>query len=256
MAAPVPPQRVISARLVEDLPHPVVLVLEDFLGTLVHAADQQLDAVILFGSAAEGRLRPTSDLNLLVITSGLTLAQLDDLRLSLRAGRSAVGLAVMFLDRSEVASAAEAFAVKFMDIKARHRVLYGQSPLESLEVTREAAVRRIRQVLLNLTLRLRELYAMDGDHEERLARILADMTGPIRASAATLLALGGGQTLAPKAALEYMFADGSWHECLRGLSTVHRDEQLPPGGTRRLLGDVLRLLAVLDAKTHELPHLR
>jgi hypothetical protein len=67
-----------------------------------------------------------------------------------------------------------------------------------------------------------------------------------------LLALGGGRTLAPKLALEQMFSDTSWHECLRGLSAVHRDEQLPPGGTRRLLADVLRLLAVLDAKTREL----
>src|SRR5690242_15666015 len=130
MAASVLPERVISASLVEDLPHPVALVLEDFLATLVQSAGPQLDAVILFGSAAEGRLRPTSDLNLLVITSGLTLSQLDALRLTLRTGRSAVGLAVMFLERAEVASAAEAFAVKFMDIKARHRVLYGKSPLD------------------------------------------------------------------------------------------------------------------------------
>jgi predicted nucleotidyltransferase len=247
-----PADRVIAPQLTEDLPPPVTVVLEDFIGALLQATGSQLDSVILFGSAAEGRLRSTSDINLLVVAEALTLQQLDAVRLTLLAGRSAVGLTVMFLQKAELANAMEAFAVKFTDIKARHRVLYGKSPLESLEITREATVRRVRQVLLNLTLRLRERYVIDGDHEERLARILADVVGPIRASAATLIGLKDGRTLAPKAALEELFAGGSWGECLSGLSAIHRDEHLPAGGTCRLLGDVLRLLAELDATAHVL----
>jgi hypothetical protein len=153
----------------------------------------------------------------------------------------------MFLESAELPGAMEAFAVKFSDIKARHRVLYGSSPLESLQITREATVRRLRQVLLNLTLRLREHYVVDGDHEERLAQLLADATGPIRAGAATLVAFRDGRHLAPKEALEELFSADEWAECLRGLSAVHRDEHLPPGATRRLFGDALRLLESLSA---------
>jgi hypothetical protein len=183
----------------------------------------------------------------------LTLPELDSVRLALHAGRSAAGLTVMFLEKSELANAMEAFAVKFTDIKARHRVLYGKSPLDSFEITRDATLRRVRQVLLNLTVRLRERYVIDGDHEERLARILAEITGPIRASAATLIALRDGRTLAPKAALEAIFAaDGSWDACLSGLSAVHRDEHLAPGATRQLFGDVLRLLVALDSIAYSL----
>lgn len=247
-----PAEPVISPRLIEGLPSAVAVILEDFIATLLQVAGRQLHSVILFGSAAEGRLRSTSDVNLLVVAEELTLSQLDAVRQALRAGRAAAGLAVMFLDKSEVASAMEAFAVKFSDIKARHRVLYGESPLESLEITRESALRRVRQVLLNLALRLREHYVLDGDHEERLAQILADVTGPIRASAATLIALRDGRTLAPKSALGDILAGGSWEECLTGLSTVHRGEHLAPGATRRLFGDVLRLLTALDTKAREL----
>jgi hypothetical protein len=121
-----------------------------------------------------------------------------------------------------------------------------------LAITRDAAIRRVRQVLLNLTLRLRERYVIDGDHEERLARILADVTGPIRASAAALLVLRDSRTLAPKEALEDIVRGSSLEECLSGLSAVHRDEHLPPGATRRLFGEVLRLLAALDANAHSL----
>jgi hypothetical protein len=242
-----PSDQAISPSLVDDLPAPVALVLEEFVTALRNALGSQLDSVVLFGSAAEGRLRPTSDINLLVLAQGLTLSQLDVLRPTLLEGRAAVGLVVMFLESAELPHAMEAFALKFSDIKARHRVLFGSSALESLQITRESALRRLRQVLLNLTVRLRERYVIDGDHEERLARLLADATGPIRAGAATLVALRDGRSLAPKAALEEMFAGGEWAQCLSGLSSVHRDEHLSPGATRRLFSDALRLLASLDA---------
>ncbi len=245
-------ERVISPGLIADLPPTVATVLEDFVAALLRVAGTQLDSVILFGSAAEGRLRSTSDVNLLVVAEGLTLPQLDSVRLVLQGGRAAARLTVMFLERAELAQAMEAFAVKFTDIKARHRVLYGQSPLESLQITREATLRRVRQILLNLRLRLRELYALDGDHEERLARIIADVIGPMRASAATLIALMDGRTLAPKPALEELCAGGAWDEVLSELSAVHRDEHLPAGQTRRLFGEVLRLLAFLDGRACDL----
>jgi predicted nucleotidyltransferase len=247
-----PDDRVIPAHLTEDLPPPVAVVLEDFVAALVQATESKLDAVILFGSAAEGRLRSTSDVNLLVVTEGLTLSQLDSVRLALLAGRSAAGLTVMFLEKSELAHAMEAFAVKFTDIKARHRVLYGKSPLETVEISRDAAIRRVRQVLLNLTLRLRERYVIDGEHEESLARTLADITGPIRASAAALIALKDSRTLAPKAALEDLVGGGEWDQTLQGISTVHRGEALPPGATRSLFGEVMRLLVALDATAYAL----
>ncbi len=244
--------RTVASDLLADLPGNVRQILEDFIQELLQAAGPRVRSVILFGSAAEGRLRPTSDVNLLVISKDLGMSDLDGIRPLLRAGRAAVGLKVMFLESAEVANAFEAFAVKFSDIKARHRVLFGDSPLEALEITRAAAVRRLRQVLLNLTLRLRERYAAEGDHEEMLARILADITGPLRASAATLLALRDGKHLAPKAALQEFSVGGPWEACLSGLSAVHRGERLGPGLTRALLGDVLQLLAALDGAAHAL----
>jgi predicted nucleotidyltransferase len=247
-----PDDRAISPSLIGDLPAPVALVLEEFVVALRTTIGSRLDSVVLFGSAAEGRLRPTSDINLLVLAEDLTLAQLDALRPTLLEGQAAVGLTVMFLESAELPHAMEAFAVKFSDIKARHRVLYGRSPLESLQITREAAVRRLRQVFLNLTLRMRGQYVVDGDHEERLARLLADATGPIRAGAATLVALRDGRSLTPKAALEDLFAGDEWAECLRGFSAIRSDERLAHGATRRLFGDALRLLVSLGVMANAL----
>lgn len=238
---------------VRDLPPVVGTILEEFVAALDQAMGPQLESVILFGSAAEGRLRATSDVNLLVIAREWTLEQLDCARSPLRAGRAAAGLTVMFLKSSEIHAAVESFAVKFADIKARHRVLLGVSPFDSLEITREASLRRVQQVLLNLELRLRERYVVDGDHEERLEQVIADVTGPIRASAATLMGLQDGRTRAPKAALEEIFADGSRERCLREISAVHRGEHLAAGATRTLFADVLDLIADLAAIGRNIP---
>ena len=185
-----------------ELPPEVREVLTDFLRSLAAGVGDSLKSVVLFGSAAEGRLRPTSDVNLLVLASGLDEARLTALREPLRAARAAVGLTVMFLEESEFADAREAFALKFADIKARHVVLFGADPLTGSDIPRAAAVRRLRQVLLNLKIRLRERYALDGDMNDRIAVFLADLTGPLRVSAATLLALQDGRDRAPKPALE------------------------------------------------------
>jgi len=243
---------VIPPDLVADLPPNVTTILQEFVQTLWQVAADDLEAVILFGSAAEGRLRATSDVNLLVIVRKLTMMSLDEIRAALRTGAAAVGLAVMFLQSSELAHAFEAFAVKFTDIRERHRVLYGISPFGSVQISREAAIRRLRQVLLNLKLRLRERYAMNGDHEESLARLLADVTGPLRASASVLLTLRDGRHRQPKPALEEFCNDERWHEPLISLSAVHRGENLRSGSVRSLFGDVIEILESLDAAAYRL----
>jgi hypothetical protein len=158
----------------------------------------------------------------------------------------------MFLEAGELTQAFEAFAVKFSDIKERHRVLYGTSPLESIQVSREASIRRLRQVLLNLTLRLRERYAMEGDREEILMRLLADVIGPLRASASVLLSLRDGRHRQPKAALEEFCHEERWRKSLDELSALHRGEALPSGATRTLFGDVVEILGNLNASAHAL----
>jgi hypothetical protein len=54
----------LNPDLLRDLPPVVGAILEEFVAALDQAMGPQLESVILFGSAAEGRLRATSDVNL------------------------------------------------------------------------------------------------------------------------------------------------------------------------------------------------
>jgi predicted nucleotidyltransferase len=53
-----------------DLPAPVATALTAFVSSATASLDSDLRSIVLFGSGAENRLRPTSDVNLAAILRG------------------------------------------------------------------------------------------------------------------------------------------------------------------------------------------
>ncbi len=168
--------------------------LTEFVGEARRAFDTDLRAVVLYGSGAEGKLRVTSDVNVLLVLSAFEQNKADQLREPLRLAQAAIRLRTMFLLEPELQPAIAAFAVKFADIIRRRRVLYGDDPFAGLSISRGDAIVRLKQTLLNLTLRLREAYIARSLREEQLVAMIADMAGPLRSCAAALLELEGGLT--------------------------------------------------------------
>jgi len=215
-----------------DLPAQVSRALNDGVAATKAALATALRSVVLFGSAAEGRLRATSDVNLLLLLGGFDHARAEELRNPLRVAQAAIRLSPMFILETELPSAITAFAEKFADILRRRKVLHGPDPLVGVSIPREIVVARLDQVLLNLVLRLREAYVMRGLREEQLALAVADAAGPLRSSAATLLELQGQPVSSSKAALEKVVqssGNSSWSEVLLRISEVREQRLLAPG---------------------------
>ncbi len=221
-------------------------IVEQELGRFVEAAREALGvdlvALVLFGSAAEDQLRLTSDVNLAVVARRFEVAALDALRPALAVAEAAIRLRPMFLVESEIADAAEAFAVKLDDIRRRHRVLHGSDPFASLAVPRAVALARVRQVLLNLAMRLRAQLASIGDREEQLALAVANAAGPLRACAAELLDLEGRPAASGRAALETLAG-----RPLDEISRARERGTLPAGVARRAIVDLIEICAGLRA---------
>src|SRR6266540_1219418 len=150
-----------------------------------NAFGDDLVSAVLFGSAAEGRLRSFSDVNLLLLLKRFDRNRADLVRDPMRTAHAAMRLDVMFLLESEIDAVMDAFAVKFSDILSRRRVLFGPDPFVNLVIPPEAVRRRTIQVLLNLMLRMRERYALVSLREEQLALVAAEVVGPLRACAAS-----------------------------------------------------------------------
>jgi predicted nucleotidyltransferase len=218
---------------VNDLPPNVDRVLTEFIAKARDSFEEDLRAIVLFGSAAEGKLRTTSDVNLLVVLSTFNQVKADKLREPFRMAQAAVQLRSMFILESELQPAMKAFAVKFGDILRRRRVIYGEDPFEGLTVSRDDSIVRLKQTLLNLTLRLRELYIERGLREEQLAVVIADMAGPLRSCAATLLELEGRPAKSAKEALQSVAASLTDVNISAGeisrISEAREKRTLPPG---------------------------
>jgi predicted nucleotidyltransferase len=195
-----------EAEFIKTLPPNVGHVLTTFVEEARRAFEKDLRAVVLYGSGAEGKLRPTSDVNVLLVLSEFDQKRADQLRDPLRLAQAAIRLRAMFLLESELHPAMQAFAVKFADIIRRRRVLYGDDPFAGISISRGDAIVRLKQTLLNLTLRLREAYIARGMREEQLVAMIADMAGPLRSCAATLLELEGQTVESPTAALHQVAA--------------------------------------------------
>lgn len=216
----------------DDLPDDVARGLQSFLDSARDALGDTLVSAALFGSAAEGRLRATSDVNLILVLSAFDARRIDLLRGALRAAHATLNLSVMFILEGELAAATEAFAVKFADIRERHKILYGRELFAALVPDRTAVLSLLRQILLNFVLRSRERYAMVSLREEQLALLVADAAGPLRSAAGLILELSGRKAETPRLALETLAEElrpGAWTSALAALPRAREHGQLPQG---------------------------
>ena len=238
-----------------DLPTEVEQSISTFVEAAKAAFESDLLSVVVYGSAAEGRMRATSDVNMLLVLKSFSQARADQMREPMRLAHATVQMNAMFLLDTEISAAMEAFAVKFADISARHRVLFGSDPFTNLDPPRHAVVRRLKQVLLNLQLRLRERYVLVSLREEQLALVIADAAGPLRSSAASLLHLEGQAVLPPKEALEKIvreLGNENLTNALQEVSNAREDRQLSPGKASPTLIGLIEITRLLRERVERL----
>lgn len=212
-----------------SLPPNVEKALAGFMEAARDTFGDRLRSIVLFGSAAEGRLRTTSDVNVIVVLTEFIPEQAKTFAPAAALARAAVRLRPMFLLTTEISAAAICFAPKFADILRRHQVLYGPDPFQDVQIPPSAKIARLREVLLNLTLRLRTGFAERAGHEEQIATMTADAIGPIRTSAATVIELETGSVLSPKEALRQIAdsaPESSWRAGLAIVSEIRERKPL------------------------------
>jgi len=236
----------------DQLPEQVTAVLTGFVTAAQQVFGEGLVSVTLFGSAAEGRLRPTSDVNVIVVLAREDAERLAAIGDAYRLAHAAIRLSAMFILESEIAAANEAFAVKFSDIGGRHRVLYGRDLFSGLTVSREARLRRSRQVLINLLLRLRERHALSSAFPEQLAFAAADAVGPLRAAAAVLLSLETGETVPPREALRRIAESSGNAAALAAIVTARETGGVPTAGGAATLCGAIELAGELSRRAERL----
>ncbi len=225
------------------LPADVADALEEFTATSIESFGDALKSILLFGSAAEGRMRATSDVNVLMVFSRIDFDCVEEWRSHVAVLAAAIDLKPLVLMEGEIAAAAEAFAVKYFDILHRRRVLHGGDPFDSLKIGPEALRRRVSQVLLNLTLRLRQSLLLHNDTVRTHA--LADAVGPLRASAAALLELGNQPAATPKEALLALARQHGATALIERMQVLREKGDPVTADSMRLLGQLVEFVRAI-----------
>jgi predicted nucleotidyltransferase len=252
-----------------ELPQNVSRVLNEFVRAAKIAFGPDLESITLYGSAAEGKMRAASDVNVIVLLKNFSGYRADQMREPLRKAQAAIQLKAMILLSSEVDTAASAFSQRFADVIRRHVILHGSDPFAALEIPRESKLFRLKQVLLDSVLKLREAYVQRSQREEQLAIVIADAAGPLRSAASTLLELeapgpadvlfasGGPNKATSKSALERVARevgeDANFFSApLQGLSTAREERLLPPGVAGPTLLGLIELASRMRVRAEQL----
>ncbi len=199
-------------------------MLEPLIAEAKQAFGTELLSITLYGSGAEGRLRKTSDLNLIFVLKRFDREAVKSFSPKLLFAHATQRIDVMWVLETELAAVVEAFAQKFSDVRRRHTVLYGADLFGNLMPGRAATIFRLRQVLLNAQLRLRDAMARNIEQPDQLVPVIARFAGPLRACAATLRELRGEAALPPKEAFEHFLGKADW---LASVSAAREKKPLP-----------------------------
>src|SRR5579864_3375486 len=132
-------------------------LLESFKQKLLEAATDNLKAVVLYGSAAAGEYhKGHSDLNVLCLVERTGAAELEALHAPVAWWRRKGYASPQVFTFDELRASADIFAIELLDMKARHRMLYGEDFFDSLRVPMQFHKQQVERELRTHALRLRQ----------------------------------------------------------------------------------------------------
>jgi hypothetical protein len=140
---------------------------------LLFASD--LICLALYGSAVgEDFIPERSNLNLVIVLRHITVTHLQSLHRLLPRWHK-LGIATpLLLDRRTLERGCDVFPMEFHDIKAQHRVLYGEEVFATLCIDGQHLRYQAEHEVRGKLLRLRALYAEVGADRRRLESLLLD----------------------------------------------------------------------------------
>ncbi|MGB6430961.1 MAG: hypothetical protein WBF06_10255 [Candidatus Acidiferrales bacterium] len=149
--------------------------LSDLVGEFQLAAGNNLRSLVLYGSAAGGEFHePHSDLNILALFDRLDAAALKRLHPVAAAWVGKGNPAPLLLTVDELHSAADVYAIEFLDIISRRRTLSGEDFFASLEVPMNLHRVQVERELRVNVLKLRQSALISGAGTAELSRLMID----------------------------------------------------------------------------------
>jgi hypothetical protein len=185
------------------------MTLDDLVAQLSLVYAGELQAVVLYGSAARGdRLAKRSNLNVLVVVKQITMAHLRKESAVAAAWREAGNPPPLTLTMDEWRSSSDIFPMEYADIIAHHRVLHGNLPIEGIEVDPSYLRLQLEHETMGKLLRLRHAILSAGTDERAQRDVLEESVSSMMVLIRSAARLSG---MDPPADSEALLADFERH---------------------------------------------
>lgn len=178
--------------------------LTEIVTRLRQASGENLVSVILYGSAAGGEFHPQfSNLNLLCVLRDTSFPKLNRLAPAVRWWTKQKHRPPLLFAREELERSAGVFAIEFFDMQRRHRVLFGEDVLGSLQIPLHWHRRQVEYELREKLIVLRESAVLAANDEKRLwDLLLSSLPSFTTLFRHTLIALGDPVPESKRSALQ------------------------------------------------------
>jgi predicted nucleotidyltransferase len=149
--------------------------LKNLVERLHEAARDNLESMILYGSAARGDFHEAhSDLNVLCILRSLKAVELARVSAVVKWWTSVQHQpAPLFFSPEELRQSADVFAIELLDMQQSHRVLYGADAIAGITVPMNLHRVQLEHELRTLLLKLRQHFLHEAGNQQELGTVLA-----------------------------------------------------------------------------------
>jgi len=147
--------------------------IAEFIGRIRQAAGENLQSVILYGSAANGEFHPKfSNVNLLCVLRDTSFAALQAVSPAVKWWTRQRHHAPLLFAREELERAAAVFSIEFLDMRQQHHVLHGEDVLQGLTISMRLHRAQLEYELREKTILLRQRLLLASGNEHRLWELL------------------------------------------------------------------------------------
>jgi predicted nucleotidyltransferase len=147
--------------------------IDEFVSRLRQAAGENLHCVILYGSAAAGEFHADfSNVNLLCVLRETSFAELTAMAPVAEWWSRKHRHAPLVMTAEELERSADVFSIELLDMQQRHRVLFGDDPLNGLRIPMHLHRAQLEYELREKLILLRERLLLGAGSDDRLWELL------------------------------------------------------------------------------------
>ncbi len=147
--------------------------IHEFVSRLRQAAGENLQTVILYGTAATGEFHPEfSNVNLLCILREMSFGALTALAPAVAWWSRQKHHAPLVLTRQELERSVDVFSIELLDMQQHHRVLFGDDVLSDLRIPMHLHRAQVEYELREKVILVRERLLAAAGNKDRLWELL------------------------------------------------------------------------------------